>query len=125
MAVRGREYGFVLATIALTVYGQLVLKWRIGVFGALPDGIPAKLGFFARVFWDPWVLSSFAAAFLAALAWMAAVTKLDLSHAYPFMALNFVLVLLFSGWLFQEPVSVPKVIGVVLIAVGTLVSSLG
>ena len=38
--------------------------------------------------------------------------KFELSHAYPFMSLNFVLVLLLAGLLFHEPLSTPKVVGV-------------
>ena len=52
-------------------------------------------------------------------------TKFDLSYAYPFMSLTFVIVLLLSGWLLSEPLSVPKVLGVALIVVGTVVAARG
>ena len=42
-----------------------------------------------------------AAALVAGMAWMAAMTQLELSHAYPFMGLTFILVLLLSGFLFS------------------------
>ena len=125
MNIRAIDYGYIFSTVGLTVYGQLILKWRIGSYGSLPADTAEKLKFLMGLFLDPLILSGFVAAFGAALAWMAAMTKFDLSHAYPFMALNFVLVLLLSGWLFQEPINVLKVIGVVLIVLGTLISALG
>ncbi|WP_295543166.1 EamA family transporter [uncultured Thiohalocapsa sp.] len=125
MNIRAWDYAYIFATIGLTVYGQLMLKWRIGAYGPLPAELFDKLRFLTGLFFDPLILSGFIAAFGAALAWMAAMTKFDLSHAYPFMALNFVLVLLLSGWLFQEPVTAMKVIGVTLIVIGTIVSALG
>lgn len=52
-------------------------------------------------------------------------TEFDLSHAYPFMSLNFVLVLLLSGWLLNEPITFPKVFGVILIVLGTVIAARG
>jgi multidrug transporter EmrE-like cation transporter len=119
------SYLFVAATIALTVYGQLVLKWQVSLAGAVPVAADAKFWFIARLLLKPWVLSGFAAAFLASLCWMAAVSKLDLSHAYPFTSLSFVLVLALSAWLFNEPLSLPKLIGMFLIVAGIAVASQG
>jgi uncharacterized membrane protein len=119
------DYSYIFATIAFTVYGQLILKWRISGFGPLPDAFVEKIRFLVFLLFDPLIFSGFAAAFLASLAWMGAMTKFELSHAYPFMSLNFVLVLVLSGWLLNEPVSVPKVFGVALIVIGTLVCARG
>jgi multidrug transporter EmrE-like cation transporter len=113
------DYLYIAATIGFTVYGQLILKWRIRDFGSLPVDFIEKLKFLISLLFDPAVFSGFAAAFLASLAWMAAMTKFDLSHAYPFMSLNFVVVLLLSGWLLSEPLSLQKALGVALIVIGT------
>jgi multidrug transporter EmrE-like cation transporter len=119
------DYVYILATIGFTVYGQLILKWRIRNFGPLPEDGFAKLKFLVLLLFDPAILSGFAAAFLASLAWMAAMTRFELSHAYPFMSLNFVVVLLLSGWLLSEPLSVPKAFGVAMIVIGTVVAARG
>ena len=52
-------------------------------------------------------------------------TKFELSHAYPFMSLNFVVVLLLSGWLLNETLTVQKFAGVLLIVLGTIVAARG
>ena len=119
------NYLYIVATIAFTVYGQLILKWRIAQFGSLPAETLEKLKFLLFLVFDPYIFSGFLAAFLASLAWMAAMTKFELSHAYPFMSLNFVVVLLLSGWLLSETFSVQKFIGVFLIVVGTIVAARG
>ncbi|MCL2589432.1 MAG: EamA family transporter [Betaproteobacteria bacterium] len=115
------DYLYIFVTIAFTVYGQMILKWRIAQFGSLPTGLVEKLKFLILLLFDPAIFSGFAAAFLASLAWMAAMTKFDLSHAYPFMSLNFVVVLLLSGWILSEPMSFQKTFGVGLIVIGTIV----
>ncbi len=119
------DYFYILATIGFTVYGQLILKWRIAKFGALPSDSIEKVKFLISLLFDPVIFSGFFAAFLASLAWMAAMTKFDLSHAYPFMSLNFVVVLLLSGWLLSEPVTLQKILGIALIVLGTLVAARG
>ena len=52
-------------------------------------------------------------------------TKFELSYAYPFMSLAFVLVLVLSAVLFHEPLTVPKILGVLLIIIGIVVGSRG
>jgi multidrug transporter EmrE-like cation transporter len=56
---------------------------------------------------------------------MAAMTKFDLSYAYPFMSLNFVLVLMLSAFFFGEPITPSKLIGLFLIIGGIIVGSQG
>ena len=116
-------FQYIFGCIFFTVYGQLILKWRIGNYGALPDDAEGKLRFVVQVLFDPFILSGLAAAFLASVFWMAAMTKFDLSYAYPFMSLSFVLVMILSGLLFRESVDVYKITGLALIVVGIFVSS--
>lgn len=114
-------YFYIFGTIFFTVYGQLILKWKIDQYGALPDTWIEKFTFLLQLLLNPWIISGFLAAFLAALSWMAAMTKFDISYAYPFMSLSFVLVFVLSAFLFGEPVSMQKVIGFSLIVLGIIV----
>lgn len=119
------SYFYILLTIILTVYGQIVIKWQVLKVGALPEGLVGKVDFMVQLLLNPWILSALAAAFLASFFWMAAMTKLQLSHAYPFMGLTFVVVMLASSFFFHEPISTLKIIGVALIVLGLVVGSQG
>lgn len=119
------SYLYVLITIILTVYGQIVIKWQAALAGTLPPGGGDKLLFLLRLALNPWVASGLFAAFLASLTWMAALTKLPLSHAYPFMSIAFVLVMLLSAVVFSEPLSWPKLVGIVCIVAGMVIGSQG
>lgn len=114
-------YAYIFGTIMFTVYGQLVLKWKINQYGSLPDSIRDKIMFLLQLLLNPWILSGFIAAFLAALCWMAAMTKFDISYAYPFMSLSFVLVFILSAYMFGDPVTIHKVVGISLIILGIIV----
>jgi len=116
-------YAYPLATLLLTVYGQLIVKWQVDQAGALPAGVGGKLEFVGRLMLNPWVISVFVAAGLAAASWMLAMTHFSLSRAYPIMSLSFGLVLFGSALWLGESLSWPKVAGVAIIAIGLIVSS--
>lgn len=116
-------YLYVGGTVACTVYGQLILKWRIANYGALPESIWGKLRFLIGLLADPYIFSGFAAAFAASLFWMAAMTRLELSVAYPFVSASFVLVMLFSILVLGEAFTIHKIAGVALICAGIVVIS--
>ena len=117
------DYLLILVMIVLTVYGQMILKWRMDQLGPLPGGFWPALRHLLVLLVDPAIVSSFVAAFIASLAWMAAMTRFELSYAYPFTSLNFVVVLVLSVWLLGETFTWNKVAGVALIMLGTLVAS--
>ncbi|UGQ45488.1 EamA family transporter [Massilia endophytica] len=119
------NYLYIALTIFLTVFGQIAIKMQVAQAGALPADPADKLAFLMRLLLNPWIIAAFAAAFLASVSWMGAMTKFQLSHAYPFMSLNFVIVLLLSAWLFHEPLSTARVVGVALICLGTVIASQG
>ncbi|WP_174614353.1 EamA family transporter [Virgibacillus ihumii] len=116
-------YLYIFGTIFFTVYGQLVLKWKIDQAGSLPQEWMEKLLFLLQLLLNPWILSGFMSAFVASLFWMAAMTKFNISYAYPFMSLSFVLVFLLSVFLFGDPVTGKKVLGLALIVAGIIVTS--
>lgn len=118
-------YLLIFSTIVLTCYGQLILKWRIPMYGQLPEHLIRKVIFLVSLFLDPYIFSSFGAAFIAGLCWMSVLNKLPLSHAYPFMAATFAIVLLGCALFFDEPLNWPKVLGVLLIMAGIVVGSQG
>lgn len=119
------SYFYVFLTIFFTVYGQLVIKWQVAKAAPMPEDIVTKLFFLFGLVFNPWIFSGFVAAFLASLAWMAALTKLPLGHAYPFMSLSFILVIILSGICFNETLTPLKVVGVILIMFGVAVASRG
>jgi hypothetical protein len=62
--------------------------------GRLPSAFTDKVKFMFYAYLDPWVLSGFGVAFLASITWAMAMPKLQLSQAYPFMSLSYILYLL-------------------------------
>ena len=119
------SYLYVAGTILLTAFGQLIIKWQVSAAGPFPATTFGKLEFIARLLVNPWIVFALLGALGASILWMAAMTRLDLSHAYPFMSLAFVLVVLGSAWFFSEPLTLLKVVGLALVCAGIVIGSQG
>lgn len=116
-------YVYIFGTIFFTVYGQLIIKWRIGNYGSLPEETIEKFVFLLKLFLDPFIFSGFISAFLASMCWMAAMTKFELSYAYPFMGLTFILVSVFGILFMGESFNLYKVLGLLLIVSGIIITA--
>jgi len=117
------EYKFVFGSLLLTVYSQIILKWRISQLNLVSNnGFWEKIIQFSKLIIDPYIFSSFFAAFIASFLWMNAMTKLDITKAYPFMSLAPALVFLFGILFLDEQFSWGKVIGLLFIALGIIIS---
>ena len=119
---------YLAATIATSVYSQMIMKWRIsGKFAGLkiPEGIWPKIVTLFTVIFDPFVFSGLVATVVSGLCWMATMSKLEIGYAYPFTSLGFVLVVLLSHFLFGETLTAWRICGVILIVAGVTVASQG
>lgn len=120
---RAAEHLFIVGTVVLTVYSQLIMRWQVSAAGQLPAGLADQTEFVLRLLLSPWVLSAVVATFLAGVLWLLTMTRFELSYAYPFMSLNYVLVVGASVLLFSESLNMPKLIGTALIILGVVVIS--
>ena len=118
-------WSMVAMTIVLTSYGQLVIKWQANLFRPATEGLLSRLPGVVQLLLQPWVISAFVAAFAASLCWMLAVSRLELSKAYPFMALNFLLVCIAAVPLFGESFTVARGIGLATVVLGLIILSQG
>lgn len=119
-------YLYIFGTIFFTVYGQLVLKWRINEVGSLPENFTEKIFFLINLLFDPWIFSGFASAFVASFFWMAAMTKFDVSHAYPIIVGGLVILTsIFAIVFLRESIGVLKIMGIALIVTGVYFLSKG
>lgn len=119
------RYTYIFATLLFTIYGQLILKWRLGNLRfTLPDGgIWDKFTSLFKLIFDPLIFSGFVSAFIASMFWMAAMTKFEITQAYPFMSLAPAIVFLLGVWLLNETFTWGKVIGLIFIIVGTVITA--
>ncbi len=112
---------YIFACIGLTVVGQLLVKF--GVQSISRPGTNETTSLMLRALVCPWVILGLIAAVAAAAAWTVAISRCDLSFAYPFMGLAIVLVLLLTPLVFHEHVPLSRWIGVAVVCVGLWIAS--
>ncbi len=118
------RYFLVTVVIVLVTYGQLIIKYEVNRMGAVPlDNIKEAIGYGFSALTSLYILSGLLAAALAALAWIAALSRYELSSVYPLLSLNFVLVPLLSVHFFGESMDVFKLVGAAIIVFGVFVFS--
>jgi len=120
-----RGYAYLALCLFLAVYSQIVMKWQVNKAGASPQDAPELVRYLLRLLLNPWVVSGAIATFFAGLAWLLAIGRLDLSRAYPFVSVIFIIMLGASAFLFDEPFTWQKVAGSALITAGIVLSSQG
>lgn len=102
--------GFIFASVFLSSMAQLFLKyWLDGkdfVFSSYQTFIPL----FYNIFIWLWLISYW----LSMLLWLRVLSLFDVSFAYPFVSLSFVIVLIW-GFFFGETISLLKIGWVILI----------
>lgn len=118
-------YFYIFLTISLTVYGQLILKHQVNTITSIPSGIDLIPFYIKFIITRPLVLSGFISAVLATIAWIGVLSKFELSYAYPFMSLNFVIVVVLSLLFFGESANSFKIVGLLLISFGVFLVSRG
>ncbi|OGA76803.1 EamA family transporter [Hydrogenophaga sp.] len=125
MANRFFDHIYILATIAFTVYSQMVLRWQTAKAGELPASLLGKFDFILHLFMNPWVLSGIFSTLLAGISWMLAMSRFNVSYAYPWTALNFVLIMAFGVLFFNETFSLRLAFGTFLVISGIVVLAKG
>lgn len=118
---RSLDHIYIAGTIAFTVYSQLIMRWQVSLAGALPADLMGKVYFVAHLFLNPWVISSIFATLFAGISWMLAMSRFEISYAYPWIGLNFLLMLFFGVLLFNESFSLAKLFGTLLVVAGIAV----
>lgn len=121
MKTRLIDHAYIFSTILLTVYSQMIMRWQVGLAGELPVDLAGKIYFIGKLLINPWILSGIAATFFSGVSWMLTMTKFDVSYAFPFVGLNFVLVLGTSAYLLNESLSLAKLAGTALIVCGVVI----
>lgn len=112
-------YLYALASIVLGAVAQLLLKMAMSQPSSgqsFPCGLQGLL-------LSGKMITGMACYAVSMVFWLYVLSKLDLSKAYPMVALGYVLASIF-GWLFLgEPVKTTRIVGLMVIVVGVIIIS--
>jgi multidrug transporter EmrE-like cation transporter len=112
----------VLSSVLLTSGAQILLKYgmtRPAIKLALADQA-SPLVSLQVIATSPAVLMGMACFGLSAVLWLFVLAKIPLSTAYPFIAVGIIITVVGGRFLFAEPVSLLKLLGIALVIAGVI-----
>jgi len=112
----------ILISVLLGVAGELLLKSGIDQVGDLKlNGVSVAAHTAWNVISTPRILIGFTCYGLAAITWLIVLSKLDLSYAYPMLALTYVLIPLAARIFLKETIPPGRWIGIVVVVIGVAI----
>lgn len=112
----GQAFALILIAICFSVTGELLLKAGMNAIGVLTwQNLSANL---PRMLGSPKILLGFTGFGLGAFFWLAVLSRVNLSWAYPMLSLGYVLVLIFSALFLREHVSAVRWLGTAVVCFG-------
>jgi len=116
-------YLLVFISVAAMTAAQLFLKKGVLFIGQCPLNFSDLIPFFIKAFTNNYVISAVFLTILTALTWIVVVSRAQLTFVYPFMALSYVLVALFSLFILKEDVTLLRWLGIIAICLGVFLVS--
>lgn len=114
---------YILVAVLASAAGQVLLKKGMLTLGALTISPSQLAGILWRMGTNPYVIVGLAIYVSGTVFWLAALSRVDLSYAYPFASLSYVVMLIVSWQVFNENISLLRLLGTLVVGVGVLLIS--
>lgn len=114
-------FSMILASVVSSSLAQVTLKLgmssdRVQLAMEAGDGLSLA----TTVFLNLYVIVGLTLYFLAAVFWLYVLAKLDVSIAYPFVGIGFIVTMFLARFINGDPVTATKIIGTCLVSFGVV-----
>jgi multidrug transporter EmrE-like cation transporter len=118
-------FSIILAGVLLNSAAQLMLKAGAKALGtvALDGASLFSAGWNAAT--QPWILLGLCCYFVSAGLWILALTRVDVTVAYPMLSMGYVIAALLAWHFFGEALTASRVLGITIILLGVVVLGRG
>lgn len=116
----------ILCSVLLSSFAQIVLKLGMSNSQVL-SAIDTESFFFITktIALNIYVIGGLTLYFASAAVWLLVLAKVDVSFAYPFVGLGFVITMLLAFFINGEVLSSAKILGTIFIAIGVAIMAQG
>lgn len=111
---------YILISVLGSAVGQLLLKKGMNSMGPLTLSPNQLLSTTWKMATNPYVLIGFVILLASTVIWLAALSRVNLSYAYPLASLSYVIILVASWIMFDEKITLNLLLGTILIGIGIL-----
>ena len=114
------SFGLLFAAILLGTGAQLLLKAGANVIGPVDYTSDAVLAATLRFALEPRILAGTGCYAVSLVMWILALTRVEVSVAYPMLSIGFALNAALAWWLLGEAVTPMRMLGIGVIIVGVV-----
>ncbi len=111
---------YILISVLTSAAGQLMLKKGMNILGSLTLNMQQLPSILWKMATNPFVFFGLAIYLIGTVFWLAALSRVDLSFAYPFASLSYVIMLVASWLMFNEQITLSRMLGTLVIGIGVL-----
>ena len=120
VAARMNVIPLILFTVLTNAVAQIMLKRGMLALGPLDFSAASPVMTILKVVFQPFVFAGLCIFVVSMASHLYVLSRVELSFAYPFLSLAYVVVLAFAWLAFGEQVGILRVSGVALICLGTI-----
>jgi drug/metabolite transporter (DMT)-like permease len=114
---------YILISVFSGATGQIMLKKGMSSMGPLTLSIDQITTILWRIGTNPYVVIGLVIYVAGTVFWLAALSRVDLSYAYPFASLSYVVMLTASWQLFNENITPLRLLGSLVVCLGVFLIS--
>ena len=120
--MRSADFAWVLSGVLLNAVAQLLLKAGASSAGpiSLAAGSPALWRTAAGLAQSPAILGGLACYAVSVVVWIVALSRVEVSIAYPMLSIGYVVNAWLAWWLFGEDVNAQRWLGIGVIVIGVV-----
>ncbi len=116
--MRGADLALILTGVALNAGAQLLLKAGARVLGNEPLQLSNAAAMLERALMNGPILAGLACYVISVGFWILALTRVDVSIAYPMLSIGYVLNAVAAAALFSEQLSAQRMAGIGVVVLG-------
>ena len=114
-------FGMILTGVLLNAGAQLLLKAGTRAVGVIGVSAAGALSTLWAVGTQPYIIGGLACYVLSVGIWIVALSRVDVSIAYPMLSIGYVVNAFAAWWLFGEMLTPTRLVGIAIILVGVFV----
>ena len=114
---------FIITSVLLNALGQILLKAGMKNFSNI-DLKNNVIQTFISIAINPYIICGFISYGISILLWLWVLSKVDVSYAYPFQALGYIVVTILAWLIFQENINLTRIIALIFITLGLIILAL-
>ena len=111
----------ILSSVSLNAFALLFIRKGMLKIGSVSLAFDQLFNMVLAVFTNIYLLAGMFSYGISIILWMVVLSKVNVSLAYPFLSIGYIITAVLAYLLFNEPITFQKVLGIIIICIGVFI----